>query len=84
MEYRAKGYEGGTGGVAAKAAKQKRATPAKRKSAWNAKGHSMNGLVVLSTKGFARFEECMKNPGKPTQGNLRGAELLRKLYSKSR
>ena len=78
MEYRAKGYEGGTGGRSAKKAQKKRAWVAKPKA------EPMNGLLVLSTKAFARFEECMNNPGQPTEANYRGAQLLRTLYSKNR
>jgi len=82
MEYKARGYEGGASGGLAKAAK--RQTPKRARKSTKRKAEPMNGLLVLSTKAFARFEECMKNPGQPTAGNRRGAQLLRTLYSKSR
>jgi hypothetical protein len=80
MEYKTKGYEGGTGGRPAKRPLKRRPLAAKPKP----KPEPMNGLLVLSTKAFARFEECMTNPGQPTEANYRGAQLLRTLYSKSR
>jgi hypothetical protein len=48
------------------------------------KATRFDGVLVLSSTAFARFEECMKNPGEPTVANKRGAEMLRKLYGKSR
>src|ERR1700688_4046889 len=77
MEYKAKGYEGGAGGRSARPQK-------KRKWTVKPKAEPMNGLLVLSTRAFARFEECMKNPGQPTEANHRGAALLRTLYGKNR
>jgi hypothetical protein len=37
-------------------------------------------VLVLSEEAFARFEECMSNPGEPTEANRRAAELALKLY----
>lgn len=82
MEYKTKGYEGGTSGRSAKRPLKRRTLAATPKP--KPKPEPMNGLLVLSTKAFARFEECMKNPGQPTEANYRGAQLLRTLYSKNR
>jgi hypothetical protein len=78
MEYKAKGHEGGSASGGSK--KPVRTERMKNKAA-SVAAKSMNGLLVLSTKGFARFEACMKNPGEPTEANRRGASLLRNLYS---
>lgn len=41
---------------------------------------AFNGVVELTTTEYARFEECMTNPGEPTEAAKRGAALIRKLY----
>jgi hypothetical protein len=74
-EIKARGYEGGAsgGGSKRREAIRKAVAPFKGRRAFN-------GVLTLSPKAFARFEECMKNPGEPTPANKRGAQLLRTLY----
>jgi hypothetical protein len=72
-ELEAKGYEGGVSGGD------------KRKEEITSAAHSkamavFNGVVTLGPKAFARFMQCMTNPGEPTPANKRGAALLEKLY----
>jgi hypothetical protein len=76
-ELKARGYEGGVSGGVKR--KQTKKSTARSKTA-----RAFNGVLTLGPKAFARFKECMTNPGKPTPANKRGAELLRTLYSKSR
>jgi hypothetical protein len=47
-----------------------------RKRAWK----PFNGVLKLDAAEDARFEECMTNPGEPTEAMYKAAELLRKLY----
>jgi hypothetical protein len=77
MEYKAKGHEGG--GASGGSKKLARAERKRNKISLDV-SEPMNGLLVLSAKGFARFETCMKEPGEPTEANRRGAALLRSLY----
>jgi hypothetical protein len=42
------------------------------------------GAVYLDATEFAELEECIQTPQKPTQSILKGAELIRSLYRKSR
>jgi hypothetical protein len=54
---------------------------AKKKAKKNTKkGASFNGVLTLTASEFARFEECMNNPGEPTAASQQGAEMLRRLY----
>jgi uncharacterized phage-associated protein len=41
-------------------------------------------VIIVSLKEYARLEECTKNPARPTQAVLEGAELLRSLRRPSR
>ncbi len=87
MEFKAKGHEGGSAsGRSSKKPKPKRRVVKKKTASAVVvrKEQPMNGLLVLSTQAFARFEACMRNPGKPTEANQRGAMLLRNLYGKNR
>jgi hypothetical protein len=44
--------------------------------------HSLDGVFLLNEDAYVRFEACMSEPGAPTPANRRGAEMLRKLYSR--
>lgn len=41
---------------------------------------AFNGILELSPAEFDRFEECMTNPGDPTEAMHKAAAQLRKLY----
>jgi hypothetical protein len=41
-----------------------------------------DGVLKVDDAEFARFMECMTNPGEPTEGVRRGAALLKKLNQK--
>ncbi len=41
---------------------------------------SFNGVVTLTASEYARVQQCMGNPGEPSQSAQQGADLLRKLY----
>jgi hypothetical protein len=71
MSLKAKPYAGS--GVAA-------AVAGKTKRRERAGLSTFNGVVVLNEAEFARLEQCMTNPGEPTEAAHRGAELLKKLY----
>jgi hypothetical protein len=52
----------------------------KRKAKKSKRASGFNGVLTLTAAEYARFEECMTNPGDPTTASQEGAEMLRKLY----
>lgn len=82
MEYKARGYDGGSGSSSSKGKKlqNKAAKVVKSKAATSAKAPAFNGVLTLSSAGLKRFYACMKNPGAPTESIRKGDQLLRSLY----
>ncbi len=81
MKYEARNPAGGSEGSSTR---RKKVRKTKAKVASKKKTDAFNGVLMLSAEAFGQFEACVTNPGEPTQGAVRGAALLRKLYSKSR
>jgi hypothetical protein len=75
-KYEAQPFDGGTVGISRKAGKS-------GKKDTQVASEPFNGALKLNAADYGRFEACMTNPGGPTPGAIRGAALLRKLYSKS-
>jgi hypothetical protein len=70
MEYKTRGYGGGAGG----------GSRSKKKTRGTKRRPAFNGVVALNGADYARFEECMTNPGEPTEATRQGAAVLRTLY----
>jgi hypothetical protein len=86
MEYKA--LSRGEGGGSAPKKRAKTAVRAKRKPVVKVvqrpTADASWGAVYLDATEFAEFERCILTPQKPTQSILKGAELIRSLYRKSR